>query len=73
MEVANLLLKQQIFCIKYGMDDMRLSDGILDIASTICVKTFKTMMPLAMEVLDQMSKRYEVEKESICVSYGNFL
>lgn len=68
--MANLVLLQQQLCIKYGMTDNRLSEAINDISASFCNRTFQTMMPLVIEVLDNMTKKYEKEKDTICVSYG---
>lgn len=65
------MLKEKIVSEKYGMKDERLTDGINDIAASFCSRTFKNMMPLTLEVLEMMSKKYEIEKETICVSYGS--
>lgn len=65
-----MLLKEKVITEKYGMMDDRLRDGINDITASFCSRTFKNIMPMTLEVLEQMTKKYEIEKDTICVSYG---
>ena len=73
MTIAYLLLKQRIVGQKYGMLDLRLHDAINDITVTFCSRTFHNINPLVLETLVRMTKNYEIEKETICVSYGRLL
>lgn len=64
---------EQLACLKYGMHDGRLSEAISDITASFCHRTFQSMMPLIIEVLETMTKKYELEQETVCVSYGNII
>lgn len=68
--VAHMILKQKLLGKEYGLSDTRLSEAINDITSTFCGRTFENMMPLVLEVLEKMTKKYDLEKETICVSFG---
>lgn len=54
----------------YGMLDPRYKNSYNELISTFCVRTFKNMMPLILEVLEKMQKDFYKEKETVCVSYG---
>lgn len=74
LKTANLLLDERIMCDKYGLrDSSRLAEGISNIAASFCNRTFRNMMPLVIEILDSMTKKYELEKETICVTFGRSL
>jgi hypothetical protein len=55
---------------RYGMNDLRLAEALREIASTFCNRTFANVMPLVIEVLDVMTKKHTIEKETICQSFG---
>ncbi len=70
MQVADLVLKQQQGVEKYRMKDARLERSLSDLMSTFFSRTFASIMPLILEVLNKMTKEYTKEKETICVSHG---
>lgn len=55
------------------MIDPRMSEAISEITASFCNRTFGNMMPLVLEVLNKMTKSYDLEKETICVSYGKLI
>lgn len=68
--MADLVLRQRIIAKKYGMNDKRLTEAINDITSAFCSRTFASMMPLVLEVLNNMTKTYDIERETVCLSFG---
>lgn len=53
----------------YGMADPRYYNSYNEISATFCVRTFKNLMPLVIEVLDKMRTEFYVEK-NVCLSHG---
>ena len=70
LHFADLILQQKNKNEKYGMVDSWYQNYFTDILSTYFLRTFKNIVPLAMEVLQKMTKEFEKEKDTICVSYG---
>ena len=52
------------------MTDPRMNEAICDITSAFCGRTFGSFMPLVLDVLNNMSKKHDVERETVCVSFG---
>lgn len=70
LKIANLISCQRIMGKQYSMIDPRMTEAISEITASFCNRTFGNMMPLVLEVLNKMTKNYDLEKETICVSYG---
>ena len=70
LRFADLMIKQNKKCRKYGMQDGRFDKALNDLLSTFFTRTFQNMMPLILEVLEKMKTVYTKEKETICSSYG---
>lgn len=54
---------------EFGMQDPRYGNSYNELTATFCVRIFKNIMPLVMEVLEKMKKDYYVEKD-VCLSHG---
>lgn len=54
---------------EYGMNDPRYGNSYNELTATYCVRVFKNMTPLTMEVLEKMKKEFYLEK-AICLSHG---
>ena len=68
--MADLILRQRLVGTKYGMTDNRMTEAIGLITASFCARTFENMMPLVLEVLENMTKKHDLERETVCVSYG---
>lgn len=55
---------------EYGLSDPRYNNSYNEVISTFCVRTFKSIMPLIMTVLEKMKTEYEIEK-GVCLSNGS--
>lgn len=55
----------------YNMTDPRFKESYNEITSTYCIRTFKTMMPMVLEVVDRMkTDQYIEEKTGQLLSNG---
>ncbi len=67
--IADLLMRQCDKNEKYGMVELRFNRAFNDLLSTYFVRTYKNIMPLALEVLQKMTKECDREKD-VCFSFG---
>ena len=69
LEFLNLLYAQEKSMGEFGMSDPRYSNSYNELTATFCVRTFKNIIPMVMEVLEKMKKEFYVEK-NVCLSHG---
>lgn len=65
----DILYTQESIINSYGMSDPRYEKSYNELLSTFCVRTFKVIMPMVMQVLENMQKNTYMEGD-ICLSYG---
>lgn len=70
LEFLNLLYTEEKIITDYGMSDPRYHNSYNEVSATFCVRTFKNLMPLIIEVLDKMRTDIYVEK-NVCLSHGS--
>lgn len=64
-----MLQDQEKTISEYGMSDPRYGNSFNELTATFCVRTFKNIVPMVMEVLEKMKKEYYVEK-NVCLSHA---
>ena len=69
MELVNLAYKQETLINDYGMTDPRYKISYNELTATFCVRSFKNMMPMILEIVEKMQKDYYKEG-TICLSHA---
>lgn len=69
MKFLDILYNQEAMINSYGMEDPRYNNSYNEVLSTFCVRTFKAIMPMVMQVLQKMQENTYMEGD-ICLSYG---
>lgn len=70
LEFCNICFVQEKLVNSYGMQDARYGNSYNELTATFCVRIFKNITPMTMEVLEKMKKEYYLEK-TICLSNGS--
>ena len=66
----NEVMEQKNMIEEYGMTDERYTNSFNELISTLCVRIFKNMIPIFLEVLDKMKTDLYFEKH-ICLTNGS--
>lgn len=53
----------------YGTEDPRYKNSYNELTATFCMRVYTNIMPMVMEVLETMRKKYYTEK-TVCLSHG---
>lgn len=66
----NLLKNQEKIINEYGMSDARYGNSYDEILGFFCIRSFNNVMPMAINVLEEMLKKYFIDKKGICTTHG---
>ena len=69
LEFLNCMFLQEKLANEYGLTDPRYKNSYNELTATFCVRTYRNMVPLVMEVLEKMKSEIYLEK-AVCLSHG---
>lgn len=69
MEFLHILQLEEKSINDYGTDDPRYHNSYNEVTATFCVRVYKNIMPMVMEVLENMKTKIYLEK-TVCLSNG---
>jgi hypothetical protein len=69
LEFLAILVEQENTIKEYGSEDPRYHISYNELTSTFCVRIYKNIMPMVMEVLETMRTKIYLEK-TVCLSHG---
>lgn len=55
---------------KFGLRDPRYSNSYKNLMASFCIRTFNRIIPLVLEVLDNMQKTYEINEDGYSITHG---
>ena len=69
LEFLHILQLEEKSINDYGTDDPRYHNSYNEVTATFCVRVYKNIMPMVMEVLENMKTKIYLEK-TVCLSNG---
>ena len=69
LEFMQILCQEEKLIKEYGSEDQRYNNSYNELTSTFCVRLYKNIMPLILEVLETMKTKVYQEK-TVCLSHG---
>lgn len=66
----SLLKGQQRIIEEYGMSDARYSNSYGELLGFFCIRSFNNVMPMVINVLEEMLKKYFIDKKGICTTHA---
>lgn len=69
LEFLNVLIREEKTINEYGTEDPRYQNSYNELTATFCVRVYKNIIPMVMEVLENMKTKIVYEK-TICLSHG---